>query len=403
MIESPHLPLSRAREALEMEPDAVDQVLRDGATLPAPFYTSDDIARVEDELIWRRSWQPVGVEPELKRVGDYITAHITGTFFDVPVVVVRDNEMKLRAFVNVCRHRAHFVATGHGNRKTLQCTYHGWTYGLDGCLRGVPRQEEGGLPPFEKLGLYPLPLDTWAGYIFVAIDPVESLEEALGEFPRVVEENGCVLPFAPENVDPNHEYVREPQRTFTGNSGSNWKAQNENNIECYHCPTTHTHSFSEMYQVGPGRYFHEQFDRGVYHTGYLQDSIASRAGVTERHRVEYFFSWVWPNMYIGLGGALPRRTAGFSLLRPDGVHGSSMEGVQYRLPGADDVEFDPELEAELDEYRRKTFEEDREAAARVQTGLKSGMYTWGYTLPESERNMRHFYRMVWDTLAPAFS
>ncbi len=54
----------------------------------------------------------VGVEPELRKVGDYFTTHISGTFFDVPVVVVRDEELNLRAFINVCRHRADFVATG---------------------------------------------------------------------------------------------------------------------------------------------------------------------------------------------------------------------------------------------------------------------------------------------------
>src|SRR2546425_736839 len=96
-----------ATSVLGMEPEEVGRILADGATLPAAFYTSAEIARIEDELVWRRAWQPVGIEPELRKVGDYFTSHVSGTFFDVPVVVVRDEGMQIRAFVNVCRHRAH--------------------------------------------------------------------------------------------------------------------------------------------------------------------------------------------------------------------------------------------------------------------------------------------------------
>jgi len=388
---------------LGMAPEELDQLLADGATLPSVFYTSEELARLEDDLIWRRAWQPVGVEPELRKVGDYFTTHLSGTYFKVPVVVVRDQDLQLRAFINVCRHRAHYVATGSGNRKTLQCTYHGWTYGLDGCLRNVPRQQEGGLPPFEELGLYPLPVESWKGYIFTAIEPQETLTEALGELPEVMERNGYPFPFAPENVDPDYAYVRQDPDRGVGASGSNWKAQNENNIECYHCPTTHTHSFSEMYKVDPGHYFHREFDRGVYHIGDVQDSVAERLGLTERGPAEYQFYWLWPNIYFGGGGVIPRRTTGFGRLLPDGVDACVSDGVGYRLPDGDQIPLDPELEEEFAEYWRLTFAEDREAAARVQTGLKSGMYQWGYTLPESERNMRHFYRLVWETLRPAFA
>jgi hypothetical protein len=157
-----------------------------------------------------------------------------------------------------------------------------------------------------------------------------------------------------------------------------------------------------MYKVDPDHYFHREFDRGVYHIGDVQDSVAERLGLTERGPAEYQFYWLWPNVYFGGGGAIPRRTTGFGRLLPDGVDACVSDGCGYRLPDADQVPLDPELEEEFAEYWRLTFAEDREAAARVQTGLKSGMYQWGYTLPESERNMRHFYRIVWETLRPAF-
>jgi phenylpropionate dioxygenase-like ring-hydroxylating dioxygenase large terminal subunit len=378
--------------------DEIDQILADGATLPNIFYTSRELAALEDELVFRPAWQVVGVEPELRRAGDYFTTEIAGFDFSVPVVVVKDEDGLLRAFVNVCRHRAHFVAVGNGNKRSFQCTYHGWVYGLNGCLRSVPRANEGGLPPFEELGLYPLPLETWKGYIFVTLRETEPLAAALGELPAVLEREGFDFPFAPENVDPDLEYTRDVHE----NSGpSNWKTMNENNIECYHCPTTHRHSFSDMYKVDPSHYAHREFDRGVYHTTDFQDSVAERLGIErDGGPKEYQFYYLWPNMYFDGGLGIGGYGGSFARLWPDGVDAWRGETVHVTTPHRHPVSA--EGAAQLHEWWRLTLEEDRVAAGRVQRGLKSGMYGWGYTLPESERNMRHFYRLVWNALAPAF-
>jgi phenylpropionate dioxygenase-like ring-hydroxylating dioxygenase large terminal subunit len=385
------------RCAAEIDPDEIDRLLAEGTTLPGIFYTDPDIAELEDELIFRPSWQIVGVEPELRNAGDYFTTEISGLKFTVPIVVLRDEELQLRAFINVCRHRAHFVATGQGNRKSLQCTYHGWVYGLNGCLRAVPRSNEGGLPPFEQLGLFPIPVESWKGYVFVSIQPTEGLSEALGQLPSVLDAVGFEFPFAEENVDPEFPY----KRTISQYGGpSNWKVMNENNIECYHCPTTHTHSFSAMFKVDPAHYLHGEFDRGVFHTSHFQDTVAESLGIAgETGSPHYQFYYLWPNMY--LEGGLSRRGRGASIWRlwPDGVHGWAGETIHYNIPG--DERSDPAIEAQIAEWNRMTGEEDRDAAGRVQAGLRSGMYTWGHTLPQSERNMRHFYSLVWQALAPA--
>ena len=80
------------------------------------------------------TWQLVARTDELQRIGDFVPV----TVLDEPVVITRGLEGELRAFYNVCRHRAGQVALTKGNRKSLQCRYHGWTYGLDGCLRAAP-------------------------------------------------------------------------------------------------------------------------------------------------------------------------------------------------------------------------------------------------------------------------
>jgi phenylpropionate dioxygenase-like ring-hydroxylating dioxygenase large terminal subunit len=386
-------------DGLMVDPDEVDRLLAEGATLPAAFYTDPRVARLEDDLIWRRCWQIVGSEAELKRSGDFFTTFLSGTDFKLPVVVVRDEEMRLRAFVNVCRHRAHSVAVGQGNRKSLQCAYHGWTYGLNGCLKTVPRSEEGlpGGVSFDQLGLQPLPVESWAGYVFVAIDPVEPLIDALAEVPQMLADIGFDFPLAPENLDPDHDYVRVTREFHTE---ANWKVYYENTIECYHCPTTHTHSFSDIYQVDAEHYTFHNCAGGACHLSYYQEGIAERLGINDRDDTPDFRSgFIFPNIDLGNEGQVQTI---ITRILPDSVNGSYMERVSYRLPGADSVSIDPQLQEELAEKWRVTFEEDLAVTARVQLGLRSGAYQWGYTLPESEKNMRHFYRFVWNALAPAF-
>src|SRR3954453_1352982 len=107
-----------------------------GISLPSSWFTDPAITALEQERIFRRSWQYVGRAEQVAQVGDYLT----GTVGGIPIVVVRA-EHGLNALINVCRHRRHEVMSGTGNRKLLQCPYHAWTYELDGRLRTAPRCE----------------------------------------------------------------------------------------------------------------------------------------------------------------------------------------------------------------------------------------------------------------------
>src|SRR5262245_16619848 len=104
------------------------------ATLPSSWYTDPRILEIDKEQIFWKTWQPVGAVESLARVGYFITAEVQGE----PIVLTRDLKGELRAYSNVCRHRAGPVAAGKGNRKSLQCRYHGWTYDLNGKLLHAP-------------------------------------------------------------------------------------------------------------------------------------------------------------------------------------------------------------------------------------------------------------------------
>src|SRR5438045_4691897 len=160
-------------------------------TLASRFYTDPAILEIERSQIFRSAWQMVGtlahpcgdVNGAQRTIGDpetFFTADVAGE----PVVVVRDKQGTLRAFSNVCRHRAGPIAQGSGCKSVLRCGYHGWTYTLDGRLIGTPDVD--GVEFFDRsaMGMVPLRLETWGQFIFVNLDlQDEPLPAYLGQIP----------------------------------------------------------------------------------------------------------------------------------------------------------------------------------------------------------------------------
>jgi choline monooxygenase len=174
----PDLPLERAR------------------TIPSSWYFDPDIYAAERRTVFGDSWQAVGRADQVASPGRYFTADVAGE----PLLVVRDEEGILRAFYNVCRHRAARVAPEvAGSATRFRCSYHGWTYDLAGRLRGTP--EFDGVAEFrrEDNGLVPVAVATWGPFVWVHLghsprplsDLLAPLEERTPDFdlsgPRFVE------------------------------------------------------------------------------------------------------------------------------------------------------------------------------------------------------------------------
>src|SRR5713226_9277385 len=103
-------------------------------TMPSPWYFDRGIERLEHEAVFARTWQMLGRADQVKKNGEFFTADIGGE----PIVVARGEDGVLRAFYNVCRHHAAAVVTeAQGCAKQFRCPYHGWTYGIDGPLKGM--------------------------------------------------------------------------------------------------------------------------------------------------------------------------------------------------------------------------------------------------------------------------
>lgn len=395
--------------------DEIDQLLDEGYSLPAEFYTDERIAELEELHIWERSWKPAGIVHELKEAGDYITTNV-GT---VPLVVVRGDDGELRAFVNVCRHRGHTVALGCGRCRSLQCRYHGWTYDLAGNLKGVPRHDERAFD-LSEFGLVPAHVDTFGGVVWASVHPDRTLVEFLGDYPALGEKMGLIYPF--ELYD---DWVRvEASDASTGNPQchlepfhfpSNWKVAVENGIECYHCTTIHSQSLARMYNLDAVRYEVHNFDRGTCQLTNFTDDWAARYGETRPptptiETADFKFAILFPNGagsgVVG-GGAGIMGTPDVSEMHldtgtePRGVNDSMFfEGINYRRESVPPRE-PTERQLEEAEVLRQTFEEDLAACALVQRNLRTGKVRYGRTMPESESSIRHFQRLWWEALKPA--
>jgi choline monooxygenase len=344
-------------------------------TLPWSWYADPAVLRLERERIFRRSWQYVGHLGDVPEPASFFATTVGG----VPVVVVRDREDEIRAFLNVCRHRGSLVCEGSGRRETLQCPYHAWTYGLDGRLITAPRaKREGGIDE-SALGLVPLRLDTWGPLLFVNPDRDASpLEDFLDGLPERIAEAGIDL-----------HALRFLQRSESELS-CNWKVSAENFLECYHCPTAHP-GFSAVMDVSVDSYLLETNAGRMTQHGPPRvhpKGAYDPTGEVERGQFHLLFPGTVVNVMPGrpnfsIGPIVPRdaqRTYRF---------------LDYFVAADADEAWIEEALA----FDAQVGAEDRALVERVQAGIGAGMIDDGVLLPESERLIAHFQTLVVDALA----
>jgi choline monooxygenase len=197
--------------------------------LPPEAYFDPEWYRREQRLLFARTYNLVGYESDIPEVGDHLVFW-AGT---EPIVVVRQGDGGVRAFLNMCRHRGMLLAEENGpGGDRLRCSYHGWEFGLDGALVRVP-QRRTQFPDLDlgTLGLLPATVGRWGGMIFAHPDPdAEPFAEWLGDY-ALPERSG---PFPWDDLAPVAR-IRVPLRC-------NWKLYVENHIDIYHLWYLHEES-----------------------------------------------------------------------------------------------------------------------------------------------------------------
>jgi choline monooxygenase len=342
-------------------------------TLPWAWYADPEVLRREGERIFARTWQYVGHSGQLADDGSYFAA-VAG---QIPVVVTRARGGEIRAFLNVCRHRGHVVASGEGKRETLQCPYHAWTYGLDGQLRAAPRADREPGFDFDELSLREVAVEMWGPFVFVNPDlGAAPLADALGDVPARLA----------EIID-----VDEMEFRFRGEFelNANWKIACENFLECYHCAVAHP-GFTAAVDVSPDSYRLEAAGLTSSQLGPLRENGDSFLAHGELPRSQFHF--LWPNFGINVFPGRPNLSCGPIL--PVGPERTARFLDYFFAPDVDQAWID-ELLAFDDQIGR----EDTALVEGVQLGVRSGVLQEGRLLSESEQLVAHFQRLCMDALS----
>jgi choline monooxygenase len=251
------------------------------STIPSPWYFDERIAELENLAVFGKTWQAVGRAEQVQSPGQFLTADIGGD----PVVVVRGEDYQLRGFYNVCRHHAAAVVTeAQGCAKQFRCPYHGWTYGIDGALKGMV--EFDGVCDFERSanGLVPVKVDTWENFVFVNLDAdAGSLLNFLGSIPAIV---------APLQLTKKLRYF--DRRIYT--LQCNWKVYVDNYLDGgYHVPHAHKGLSSVIEYT---KYTIENFERACLQSSPLSSDASSEAGVASTRQGRAFYLWIYPNFML---------------------------------------------------------------------------------------------------------
>ena len=340
-----------------------------GFTLPAPLYFRPETLEDEKKRLFPSTWQVVGHLRQAASPGDYFTVDLIGE----PLLIARGEDGKLRAFYNVCRHRAGNPASGCGNRKLFRCGYHGWTYRLDGSLISTPEFE--GVEDFNprEFGLAPVRVEEWFNLIFVNLDPeARPLCECLGEMP----DQAGKFDFAAMKFS--------ERRTYEMNC--NWKTYIDNYLEGYHVPSVHPSLNREIdynaYSVEPYPQYVRQWTpiRGAQ-LGDASPRRYQQAG--DDLTADYF--WVFPNWMlncypdnISVNIILPlspeRTLAIFEWYLPESQLGS--DSARQALVFSDEIQ-----------------DEDMRICEIVQKNLHSRSYLSGRYSVKQEKGVYAFHQM----------
>ncbi len=192
--------------------------------LEARYYTDPAVFTAERDGLLSHTWQFAGHASLAEKAGDYFTFEIAGQ----NLFAIRGRDGKVRAFYNVCQHRAHELVSGSGSCKVVVCPYHAWSYELDGRLRAGPNIKA--VPGLDRseICLTEVRTEIFCGFVFVNLDP--EARPMAEWFLGVEAELRAYVPHI-ERLKPL-EWVEIPEKC-------NWKVSVENYSECYHCPINH--------------------------------------------------------------------------------------------------------------------------------------------------------------------
>lgn len=350
-------------------------------SLRVEAYTDPRWYSVDQREIIGRTWQWVCHVEKVREPGAYIAVEIAGQ----PIAVVRDGDGVLRAFYNVCKHRAHVLLSGEGVSNRITCPYHSWTYRMDGQLVRAPHTETLENFDVKEICLDQVQVEEFCGFIYVNLDPTApSLSSQTGDLETEIRH------WAPD-ID---------QLTFahrlTYDIKSNWKNVVDNFLECYHCPTAHkdfcTLVDMDTYKVTT----HGIYSSHMADAGNAPNTAYDVSNATVKTHAVW---WLWPNTCLM---RYPGRSSMIVLnIIPAGPD-RTLETYDFYLETKEPDETELQTIKYLDEVLQV---EDIAIVESVQKGMNTPAFRQGRIVndPEgsgqSEHAVHHFHGLVLDAYA----
>ena len=351
-------------------------------TLSSAYYTDPGVFELEKEKIFHRSWQYVAPRQSFASPGDYVVVDIC----EQSVFVILGDDFKLRAFYNVCRHRAHELLQGQGNvTSAIVCPYHAWTYKKDGALRHARNTADLANFCLEDYSLKSIQLDEFIGCVFVNLNAkAQCLSDLVADLETDIRSR---VPFL--------DSLRVPMANTFGPTAieAGWKVVVDNYVECYHCEPAHPDFASlicmDDYQMETFGLWSRQIGPNIRHKNSAYD-------VTRGQGYQSALFWyLWPNTTFNILPGADEMNV--SAIRPLSLTKSSFEGHNLSVNNKQNT-------------ARSTYTanilalEDISLCESVQRGLKSHSYDQGRIVADkqlsgvSEHALHHFHRLVYQTL-----
>lgn len=320
--------------------------------LAARYFTDSSIFERVKREIYFKTWQLACHSSQLANAGDYFSFSI----LDQDVFVIRGQDQALRAMYNVCQHRGHRLVSGSGNKRSIVCPYHAWTYALNGCLQRAPNSNKVDGFDLSSIHLTPIRVEAYLGFVFINLDnECPPMEEV---YPGVKE---AILKLCPDVENRMFAYEHSAEE------GCNWLTAIENYNECYHCKKVHPQFAKGV--IDPKSYQVLPFGSGkvLRHTSKATQSDQAWYDVSG---TDYGSFFLWPSTALQFypGGLLNTYH-----WRPLAVDDTRVYRGWYGVDGT----VDSTLQTVIDLDRETTFAEDLELVKNVQRGLRSMGYQPG--------------------------
>lgn len=353
--------------ARPVEPARAPESDSSDRTLPAWTYFDQEFFELERERIFMRTWQLVCHVNDIPAAGDYHTFSLLGE----SAIVIRDESGALRAFHNVCRHRAARLLDGDRGRceRHITCPYHAWSYAFDGRLVGIPFKTQYPQIDDGDYGLVPIDCDVFLGFVFIRFTSGGADLAA------------SAAPMVPEMRLYRIESLQPLGRVSARRCQTNWKNASDNYIDALHVRVAHRGLDS---LVG-NSYGMEVRTESVYRLwGSVED--LPRAGLSvrayrkalppveylpEKYRRMWLYYLLWPNLTFNLYPDqveflqfLPL-SPGETLVR-DAAYGYPDERAGMRTARALNLRIN-----------RRVGIEDKDLIERVQAGVTSSSFMEG--------------------------